>query len=135
MHEGRTSLLAIAVSLFLTLRLKGLESDHRLPTSDFSQAAATVSLLPEPLEFAVDDDAWRSSLSFVAIALYFSFLSSCFICCSLHSKLQKAVSPLYVFIIQVSPSIICNIVNKIIPQYSTSRYIKYIIIRIYLCIK
>lgn len=50
------------------------------------QAAATVWLLlaDDDFELVVDVDAWPPS-----------FLSSCFICCSLHSKLQKAVSPLY----------------------------------------
>lgn len=130
MCEGCTSYDGLCLS-FLLYVSKDLRP---LKTSNFSQAAANVSLLPDPLELVVDDDAWRSSLFFVATALHFSFLSSCFICCSLHSKLQKAVSPLYIFIIQVSPSIIFNIVNKII-QHSTARYTKYIILHIYLYMK
>ena len=65
-----------------------------------NQAAATVWLLPvddDALDDLAEDDAVSRPSSFfdAAIAMHFSFLSSCFICCSLHSKLQKAVSPLF----------------------------------------
>lgn len=64
------------------------------PSRNTLQAAAKVS----PSEAAaVCADAWcRWSSFFEAIPEYFSFRSSCFICCSLHSRLQKAVSPLYI---------------------------------------
>ena len=60
------------------------------------QAAA--SLLVEAFEVAVavavavrGDARWSSLLEAI---FHFSFLESCFICSSLHSKLQNAVSPL-----------------------------------------
>ena len=74
-----------------------LKSSSSLATS---QAAATVSLLREDLELVVDADAWRSPFFDVIITLRFSFLSSCFICCALHSWLQNAVSPLQYYHIE-----------------------------------
>lgn len=62
--------------------------------------AAAVSLLVETLAVGGGDTRCSSLL----MAFLFSFLWSCFICFSLHSKLQNAVSPLKLMILINKPN-------------------------------
>jgi hypothetical protein len=70
-----------------------------LPHCCFKKEKLQVQAAVEDLAVAVHgvDTQWSSLLE--TAIFHFSFLRSCFICSSLHSKLQNAVSPLKSIII------------------------------------